>query len=298
VTNPFSRSLAPLAERRVEFLDLTLATQSAPGGPTNPIGAHHGFVVRQLSLPTTAAMSNAYAVDLDCDGLPDNQFGSIVSQFIVLSVDIATLNASAVTSGVAPQLYAVQTTNLQNATDVGLQILVGSPTQGPPAFDGTDLLSVAAGSPTDFDLTGATANGNLSAGPGRAAVWMVFAPGDQPVLVELLDARVQLPLSAGGSGRLAGGISPASLDSEVKPGFARAIIASIAAGNTTFVDLYDSNADGAVTQGEIFASPLFQALFVPDLDLQGPGGTGPDGVAESLSLGVGISVVVATFTPP
>jgi hypothetical protein len=63
------------------------------------------------------------------------------------------------------------------------------------------------------------------------------------------------------------------------------------------VDVFDTNLDGMVTEEEVRGSSIIQTLLAPDLDLlDAAGAFEPDGLEESISLGVGFDCVPASFT--
>lgn len=63
--------------------------------------------------------------------------------------------------------------------------------------------------------------------------------------------------------------------------------------------LFDDDQDAVVTADELKNDPLISALLLPDLDLfDAVGQPGADGVKDSLSIGVGITCVAATYAWP
>jgi hypothetical protein len=69
----------------------------------------------------------------------------------------------------------------------------------------------------------------------------------------------------------------------------------------TLENLFDTDHDGVISTAEVSASALLQALFAPDVDLLDASGhfnPRQDHVTDSLSLGVGLTCVGASFTAP
>jgi hypothetical protein len=67
------------------------------------------------------------------------------------------------------------------------------------------------------------------------------------------------------------------------------------------LNLFDTDDDCSVSVEELQNSDLVASILNPDLDLLDEAGNynpGVDGIADSLSLGLGFSATTAVFTPP
>lgn len=176
---------------------------------------------------------------------------------------------------------------------------------------------IAADSPTDAVVAGTIANGTFSGGPGTLQLQLALG-GTTPVNLTLHNARVKAEsVSATGipMAQVAGALSMTDLDSQVIPAIQAQLAPIIARdctstdgsatppcgcadGSTgqTIIGLFDGDLTGTtkdcmVSVDEILGNTLIKSLLAPDVCSMATCAT-PD----SLSLGVQVSAVPATYT--
>jgi hypothetical protein len=262
----------------------------------------------------------------------DNALGSILSALRGAAGPALDLNASlqhSIDKGQITLLADVQATSLSMAAGVGFTVYLGT-IVSPAActnpddettcgqhLQGTGVFTIAASSPTDSTLAGSIVGGGFSGGPGKLTLQISLVEGGAPITLDLIGAKAKLKtFSADGeitSGVLAGGITESDLNSKVIPGIATtatnvvdketACVAHPGADcecpdgtAKTIVGLLDEDGDCKVTAEEIMANDLISTLLSPDIDLlDASGEIGSDGVEDSLSIGVGVTTVKASY---
>jgi hypothetical protein len=309
------------------------------GGPTPPVEEDHDFVVDSLIVPSTAAEAvSTYGLDIDgkendADRGVDNALGRT---FVTLSetADIGAAVSAGVDAGSIILLVNVRTPDLTAGGRVGVGIFLGAnPT--PAAcesdqdevcrkhLDGSASFELAPGTPTDTVLTGTLASGGFTMSaedePGRVAIPFPALDGGEPVVVELVGARISIQsVSETGlaSGILGGAIPADDFEQTVLPSFHQGLAAQVAAdctgtppdcctpdsGGAGILDFFDPDSDDCMVSFDEFRNNFFLSLLLnPDVDLfDADGNYNPnsDGVNDALSLGLGFSAVTATFTAP
>lgn len=308
-------------------------------GDPPPEEEGHTFVVDSLIVPATPAEAvSTYGLDIDgkegdADRGIDNALGRT---FVTLSdtADVGAAVKAGVDAGSIILLVDVRTPNLTADARVEVGMYVGA-NPIPAAcendqdqtcrrhLDGAASFELAAGTPTDTVLTGSLAAGGflMSAGdePGRVALPFPALDGGEPVVVELVGARISIQaVSETGltSGILGGAIPADDFEETVLPSFHQGLAAQVAAdctgtppscctpdsGGEGILQFFDPASDDCMVSFDEFRNNYFLSLLLnPDVDLFDASGAynpNSDGVNDALSLGLGFSAVTATFPAP
>jgi hypothetical protein len=299
----------------------------------------HTFVFDSLIVPATATEAvSTYGLDIDgkendADRGVDNQLGRT---FVTLSgtADVGAAVEAGVDSGSIILLMDVRTPDLTADARVDVGMYLGD-NPVPAAcendqdetcrrhLDGSASFELAPNTPTDTVLTGSLAGGGFTMSaedePGRVAIPFPALDGGEPVLVELVGARISIQsvTETGLSTGILGGAIPADdFENTVLPSFHQGLAAQVAADCTGtaptcctpdsagegILDFFDPGSDDCMVSFEEFRGNVFLSLLLnPDVDLfDADGNYNPnsDGVNDSLSLGMGFSAVTATFPAP
>jgi hypothetical protein len=288
-----------------------------PGGPV-PVtsGEFHHYVTSSLQIPLTGELQREYGINVDGDlgGRPDNQLGNV---FVALTsnsdADLQGRIDAAVADGSVVLLHSVRADDLESDRSVSWQVYPGAPAGAPPRFDGADAFTLGAG--ISAPIIGRTSSGTYDATPkgaGELTIQLKVSETAPPIALDLIKARVEATIDAAGCrGRFGGAVTQAQVDTILIPSVVDMMNSAIArdpgcpaaceAGTSAalIVDVFDTNLDGTVTEDEVRNSSIIQTLLAPDLDLLDEAGDyAPDGLEESISLGVGFECVPASFTIP
>jgi hypothetical protein len=293
------------------FIAASAACASEDPGP-EPVtsGAYHHYVTSAIRVPTTAELQVLYGLDIDGDpdARPDNQLATV---FVALSsnsdTDLQARANDALAAGSLIALHSVRADGLDGDRSVSWRVYRGT-ADGPPAFDGSDTFDIAAGDASE-PVLGPIVGGAFGAhrgGAGRLALEIAVSDTDPPIALDLIGARVQAEIDdAGCSGKLGGAVTRTDVETVLIPTVVSMMNAAIArdpgcpdactAGSTAalVVEVFDADMDGMVTAQELLANSFIQSMLAPDVDL-----LDDDGVAESISIGVGFDCVAATFDAP
>jgi hypothetical protein len=309
------------------------------GGDPPPEEQAHTFVVDSLIVPSTAAEAvSTYGLDIDgkendADRGVDNALGRT---FVTLSdtADVGAAVKAGVDSGSIILLVDVRTEDLAANARVEVGMYLGANPvpaacendQDPTCrrhLDGAGSFELAAGTPTDTVVTGSLASGGFTMSaedePGRIAIPFPALDGGEPVVVELVGARISIQaVSETGltSGILGGAIPADDFEQTVLPSFHQGLAAQVAAdctgappdcctpdsGGEGILEFFDASSDDCMVSFDEFRGNFFLSLLLnPDVDLfDADGNYAPnsDGVNDALSLGLGFSAVTATFPAP
>ena len=284
--------------------------------PPAPLGAHR-YVMDHETVPTAPNESNIYGLDLNNDGIVDNAFGMVEASLGSMGLPVESVVSHGIDIGSPITLVDLAAADLTTATTATATLYTGANAMPVPCngtgdttcrhhLAGTGTFDIAATSARDTALTGAIAANVLTAGPGTLHFPVtVFG---STVTVQLIAARVKLTGltdTAVMSGIVAGGIPKSELDTKVFPAIAAGATAAVAvdcnaltsppgcgctASSTgaTYISLFDTNQNCAVTTDEIASNSLIMALFATDLTV---------GNTKAMSFGVGITAIHAAFTP-
>ncbi len=292
--------------------------------------AHRHYVASDVTVPTTLAAAAGFAFDLDGDGEADNALGGVTAMLAdpandgVQPVEPTT---AAIAAGTLVYLHALGARDFSDDAAATWQVYVGTATEAPPAFDGTDTFSVDAAGPTDAVLQAVITSGRVNAGPGNLFVPIVLTPGAAPIRVPVAGAFLDADVDNYGcvSGRIGGGIAKPAVDTLVVPALASAFDAIVAAsgaacrasatsGDTSactadaasVLARFDSSPkDGEITAVELTNEAVTRTLLTPDVDLVAAdehyAPTVPTDAAwdaEAVSFAVGFTCSRASFDAP
>jgi hypothetical protein len=296
----------------------TLSTITPPGAPSD-------YLISGVYLPESSAEAQVIGVDVDNDGTIDNKFGQIMVLLAQNGAgDVNAAVAADLASGalvIPAQLYV--DTFPTDAVVMGL-LYQGDPLASPPAFNGTDVVSVTAGTATDLYACGDLNGGQLAVGPN--ALLFPIPVLDTPALyVPLQFARIEGAVTSAGwtDVMIGGGITGVTMQNIILPAMTLQINDMIAADPTgstaqTLMSLFDGNCTSGIagcgnvipgqgdcanndpvndpypviTLTEIRCNALLDSAFAPDVDSDN------DGVNDLLSVGIRVQAVSATVQLP
>jgi len=276
--------------------DAVLDAPEPPPGVTR-------FIIDKENIPTTNTQARTFALDLDGDGMVDNQLGMVLSTLAGQGFDVQGATDVAVSHGDILQLVELTATTF--ATFVGANPMprpcAAADTVCRHHLMGTGSFDIASG--RDTPLVGVLAGTVFTAGPGHITLQLSLL-GAAPVPVTLIGAKVKLTNASATAipdAILAGGITPAERDAKIYPSIRDSANAAITrdctkvppdcgctAGTTgkTMANLFDTVKDCNVTIDEIKNNSLLQSLFAPDVTLE---------AQQALSVGISVTAVHAGF---
>ena len=260
----------------------------------------HRFVVATMLVPTNNNQARDFALDLDGDGMIENQLGMVMGTLSGQGVETQAPVTSAIDRGTILMLPELRTDALTQSTLPATFTMFKGANPNPPAcadaadtlcrkhLTGSAAFQIAADSAHDLPLSGAIVGGVFTGGPGHLQI-ITNMLGPTPIVFDLIGARVKLQmLSTGaiGSGVIAGGVKQTDLDTKIYPQFQMSATAAItrdcptpatadcgcAVGSAgkTFVDLFDTTPKNCtVSVDEIKNNTLIQSLFAADLTVEG-----------------------------
>lgn len=230
-------------------------------------GEVHRFRVDRLTLPSTTALQNELAGDLDGDESVDNQLGLIVAA-ITQTNDTNRHGPDIIASGALASVLELEADDLVDDDTVGATYF------GVAGADAT----VAGGTlAAGIFLSNRTATTKV---PGAARVALpVFADAD-PSVLPLVGLELDLrPDGTGGfDGIVRGGIPIAEARSIAYAGVVQMMTTNPSA-HLPFARLLDTDHDGAISTAELMASPLLAGFLVDDIAI---------GSERVLSVGFGV----------
>jgi hypothetical protein len=307
------------------------------GGPSP--AEDHGFVVDSLIVPSTANEAlTTYGLDIDGkDGDADRGVDNALGRsFATLSdtIDVGAAVLAGVDNGTIILLVNARAAGLTANGRMEVGMYLGANPM-PAAceseqdetcrkhLDGAASFELAPDAPTDTVLTGSLQDGGFSMGagdePGRVALALPALDGGEPIVLELVGARVSIQsVSETGltSGIIGGAVPAEDFEQTILPSFHAGLVAQVAAdctgtplncctadspGQGILLFFDPISVDCMVSYDEFRNHPFLSPLFNPDVDLfDADGNYAPnsDGTNDALSLGLGFSAVTATFTAP
>jgi hypothetical protein len=300
-------------------LALVLLVIGCSGDPVDDVpdvtsGEYHHYVTSGLRIPTSGELQREYGLNIDGDpaGRPDNQLGNV---FVALTsnsdADLQGEIDGAIADGSLVLLHSVRADDLGADSSVSWQVYPGADAGAPPRWDGSDSFELADG--TSTPIIGHTQGGSYGgkpAGAGELMVKLKVSSSAPPIALDLIKARVEATVDATScTGRMGGAVTKQQVDTVLIPSVVQMMNAAIArdpgcpsacetgTSAALIVDVFDEDKDGTITEDEIKNSSIIQTLLAPDLDLLDEAGAlSPDGIEESISLGVGFDCVAASFT--
>ncbi len=271
--------------------------------PAQPVDYH--FVTSQLLVPATKEQADAFALNIDGDpqNHSDNLFGGLLTLLKSASPDLELQKAldETIQAGQIVTLQRLKTTEGNQANWSGF---LGETAASAPRFDGTDQFTINPAGPKDTKISGTIVNGHFSGKPGEIRAQMVIMGASMDIA--LVGVRVEADVNEKGctNGKLGGGIALSEFNSKVLPALADGLNHLSDADKQltgTLLATFDANSDGSITADEIENNVLVKLATTPDLDLMDASGKfnpRQDGVADSMSFGLGFTCAPAIFTAP
>jgi hypothetical protein len=268
---------------------------------------NHQYVTDTLKLGSSVSEADGYALDLDGNGSTDNALGRFL---IALSPDQSI--AASIQGGSTVILHSLQADSLRNDRSASWHVYLGKPRPN-PVLSGGGRFTIDRAAPAGTDLAGSIVRGQFTGGPGVVYLRLGLVPGRPPIQIQLVGARIQADCTALGcaNGKIGGGLPAAEVNSVIIPALAemlQQVIDASCTGSTpdtctpaaaNILALFDTNGDLKITPDELRANSLIAAVLAPDVDLlKANGRPGHDGVADSLSLGLGFTAKTAVFAAP
>lgn len=312
---------------------------AACGGGTDseptivPEGAHHGYVVNTVSVPTKSTEATQFGLDLGTktsskpDGVVDNALGSLLGTLAspAVGLDIQGPLTDAVMQGSLILLVDLQAKDLTSAEAVGFGVKFGTnpvpaACSGPTDttcghhLDGSAMFSIDPASPTDAVVAGKIVSGAFNGTQGDIALQIVLG-GTEPIDLDLLHARVQATgISETGimSAKVGGLVTVDQLTTQLGPAILTQVNAivdrdcpkpravpncSCPAGSTgaLVLSLADGMAMGSVKDCELTVAEVLGNPVVKGSLTPDSCSKGSCATADSLSIGVKVTAVKASF---
>jgi hypothetical protein len=273
---------------------------------------HLKYVTDTMTVPISAAEARAVGFDLDGDGVADNALGMFFSVMADQNLDFYGALNSSIQSGHVVMLHSLVARALNQDAAATWRVYYGKP-KASPVFDGTGRFAVDPAAPTSSKLIGPLTHRAFTSHRGTIPLRIAFA-SNQPVMeLHLLAARIASTCTAlrCTNGRLGGAIRKTEFNAEFYPALAALFASEIGPSCTestpaecsdmakNLLQIFDANHDYVITAQEMRDDSLIKAILAPDLDLFAANGKpGHDGVADSISLGLGFTAVKAGFALP
>jgi hypothetical protein len=207
-------------------------------------GAEAKYVVDHIALPFERTM---FAVDLNGDKRPDNEFGFIFGAIAAQNIDVQLGTDQTVERGALLLLLDEHAASLQNGPCGHVVTGVAQMPAAPLKFDGTDVLTVDSRVFVG-DVLGALTDGEFnSSAPtveiindARSTIMIVGAPNQPPVALALHAARLRL--SPNGETRASGQLNGAVREDDMQNVFIpyMAGVFTRLPGNSLLLDVFDT----------------------------------------------------------
>jgi hypothetical protein len=276
-------------------------------GPSSVVtGSQHSrSSSHTITLPTSATDA---ALDLNGDGKPDDQLGSIIGALAAVMLDPQAAIDASTTSGAVLMLFDEVSTDAtqQNAQHAGITLQIANQPATPPSYDGSDTFTANLEYvPAQF-FGGITSGVFTSNPPATAMTPVTFTlllplVLGQPPLILPITAGALSYSDVGGvlTGQLNGAIKQTDVDNTIIPAVATLLNNELHMPNPSpEIAAFDTNGDGTITAAEVMNNPIISSVIKADVQLfqngtydPNPANTAPD----SLSIGLKLTAVQATF---
>jgi hypothetical protein len=294
--------------------------------PREPEGDHHPYVIDSIRLPTTPAEAAAYGLDLDGDGDVDNQLETIVELLTSNGADINGNIARQVDRGELIELADLQATALDDAENAAIYVWTGGNPSPAPCTDeadevcrrhltGSGSFDVTSPAPAEAMIFGALADGRFEGSHGVIELSVPIFVGDATLDLLVVGASIEAQITGAEieGGKLGGAVPATYIDESVMPQLEELIglVVERDCGGTApdccvpetdgaiAIELFDTDDSCTVTLAELRDNALLGLLLEPDVDLLDEDGEQhPDGVPDSVSLGISFTAVPAQYEIP
>lgn len=292
--------------------------------PNLPGGTNYQFVADTITIPTMGNQASQFALDIDGNGSGDNQLGEVIVLFSAQAdLGIQTSVNDQVSGGQLLYIANIDAADVTDTASADLNMWLGEDCDFPrnPAdnFSGSELFQVTGTSPTNNMVAGPIASGVMDFGPGNMSL-VVPITGVGNIVLPLWGARITGDLTATTitNGIMGGGIKDEDVQNILIPALAQTIALQVSENCTgtmtpdcmcdpnssgqDLVNLLDSSGDCQISLDEVRNS-LIGSLLAPDIDLFDSNNGDAfdpmkDGIKDSLSLGVGFTMLGAQFELP
>jgi len=312
---------APLVDAAIDAPAIDMAIDAQTDAPMPPT-AHHRYVLDSLLVPLNNTQARDYGLDLDNDGVVDNQLGMVMGTLTAQGFDLQASTTAQVDRGQLLELFDLGAASYTSEPNATFAAYAGaSPMPAPCAgandatcrrhLTGSGTFAIAAASPINPALTGSIVAGSMTTAPGHLlAPITLFTVAGAPLYVTLVGAKVQVSMASDArivQLKLTGGITQADIDGTLIPAMREGIEAEVRrdctmlanpptcgcpSGSTgkTMLDLFDTAPKNCtVSVQEVRDNSLIQSLLAPDVTLEGQ---------RCLSYGVRATAVAAAFVGP
>ena len=294
-----------------------LPVDAPPLVDADPVVVSHRFVIEAFQIPANNTQALENGLDLDGNGVIDNQIGEVLATFAAMGIDTKPATKAAVDRGTSITLVELRATDVAASTNADVALFTGmSPSPMACAnandpvcrhhLDGMATI-VAATAPVNPPLVGDFVAGTLIAGPGQLAVDLVLRGGGLARFA-LIGAKIRVTgvTDAGARLIIAGAATRDEVESKIYPAIRLEAMSAMTRDCTnttppacgcqtssigaTYATLFDTAPENCViSPEEIAGNALISSLFEPDVMV---------GNVMATSFGVGATAVKATFTPP
>jgi hypothetical protein len=308
--------LAGCGEVRSNAVDAAIDTPVIAIDAPVPPAMHKHYVIDRLLLPANNTEARAFGLDLDGDGVVDNQLGMVIATLAGMGLPTQTNTDKLIDTGAALMLPDLGADDLVTEPYATFTIYQGANPVPAPCANTADTVCrrhllgtgsfTAKAAPVDPVLTGAIANGTLAAGPGHLTIQFAFM-SSAPVVANLVGARVELMPTATAAGKLCGAMTKTDVDTVLIPAMQVGFQATVTRDCTmptsppacgcmadsegkTMIGLFDTApSDCSISVSELQNNSLIVSLLAPDITIES---------MPALSLGLSMHAVAATYTAP
>jgi hypothetical protein len=299
---------------RTALIAILLAACTTDPAPI-PTGPHYQYVMKELKIATSNNDARAYGLDLNGDGMIDNNLGMVFGTLQGHGLGVDGTAREALVRGGISLLADLQTTDFVTSEVAGITTYLGTDPSPAPCLDparietcgqqllGTGHFAIERGSESDVGAAPIEDN-ELVATMDVLPVEIALDP-TVPLRLDLYGARVRFTRlsDSGFVGVLGGAIVKDDIDRVIVPQAHHEIERIVGAecgqpdptatcgcigGSRADIlkDLFDENHDCEISLEEVQRNNLLQALLSPDVRVNGQ---------DSLSFGVGVEFVRAKF---
>jgi hypothetical protein len=285
---------------------------------------NYNYVFNHLTLPT---QRTDYAIDLNGDGTPDNQFGAIISALAAQNTQPQPAEDMLISMGTTVYLLVMGSADptLMNQTPLEMNVWNGVPTT--PDFSGNGTFTIQG--QTAAILYGALASGQVSSedpvttkSPQTLSMALALFGGASAVPLPVHGVHVKFHTGTDPSsgapglleGELHGSVKKSELDTVVFPAVAARFTQQIqadpsSASSMQIEEIFDTggctNPDGSqafagdhvISPCEVSMNQIIANLFAPDVQIYNSNGDYAPNPAntnkDSLSLGIAFTAVRA-----
>lgn len=267
----------------------TMGGGMSDGGTDFPVLPPHTYVMDKQTL------NNTRTLDLDGDGVKDNQMGQVLNIFANQGFPVQPTANLAVDQGRSITLINLGAGDLDAGGQATFAVFDGA-NPSPPAclpnndpvcrrhLDGSGTFEISPSAPRDQPLLGSIAGGTLDAGPGNLSMNAVLTT---PLTVDLIGARVHVTSisEVGLTGTIGGAITQSDLTTKIIPAWVSDWNAQLAAdcgttppncgctpsssGESLQALFDDAPNDCVISVAEVQGNSLLQSLLSPDVTIDG-----------------------------